>query len=200
MRCRLADCRRSQSGVTLIELLIGMAVIAIALNFALPSYATWIQNLQIRNAAQSILNGLQLARAEALRRNTFVQFALTDATGLASWSVRADDPSVAGLAYTLAVQARSAQEGSSNARIATTTAGPQTGATTAAALAAGSGLGAAVDFNALGRVTGATPVTRIDVFNPSYTGSRRLVILVSAGGQVRMCDPALGGTNPQRCI
>lgn len=189
-----------QTGVTLIELLIGMAILAITLTFAMPNYAAWMQNLQVRNAAQSIVNGLQLARAEALRRNTLAEFRLTDAGGQSGWTVNVDNPAVGGIAYTIPVQSRSGLEGSANARIATTTVSPQTAATTAVALAAGSGLGASVAFNALGRVVGATPVSRIDVLNPSLAGARRLVILISVGGQTRMCDPALAAPNPQRCI
>ena len=59
------------------ELLIGIAIIGILLALAAPNFAVWIQNSKIRTAAESIQNGLQLARAEAVRRNAQVRFQLT---------------------------------------------------------------------------------------------------------------------------
>ena len=63
-----------------------------------------------------------------------------------------------------------------------------------------------VTFNGLGRVTGATPITRIDVTNPSGgpcqpAGRMRcLQITLSSGGQMRMCDPAVtDNTDPRFC-
>ncbi|MGH8693968.1 MAG: pilus assembly FimT family protein, partial [Burkholderiales bacterium] len=48
----LMTSRHDQSGVTLIELLIGLALIGILLVMAVPAYQFWIQNVQIRNAAE----------------------------------------------------------------------------------------------------------------------------------------------------
>ena len=62
------------SGVTLIELVIGMAIFAGLLALASPSMTSWMQNGQIRVAAMGIQNGLQLARITAVQRNTVVSF------------------------------------------------------------------------------------------------------------------------------
>ena len=39
---------------------------AIMLFIALPNFAVWMQNTQIRTAGEAVLNGMQLARAEAI--------------------------------------------------------------------------------------------------------------------------------------
>lgn len=63
-----------QAGMSLIELMIGIAVFGILLALGVPTFARWTQNSQIRNSAEAIHNGLMLARAEAVRRNTTVRF------------------------------------------------------------------------------------------------------------------------------
>ena len=44
-------------------------VLGIMLALGLPSFVETIQNMQVRTAAESILDGLQIARSEAVRRN-----------------------------------------------------------------------------------------------------------------------------------
>ncbi|RJX33334.1 MAG: prepilin-type N-terminal cleavage/methylation domain-containing protein [Oxalobacter sp.] len=61
-------------GVTLIELVIAIAVLGILLAAGLPSFGNWIQNSRTRAQAESILRGLQLARQEAIRNNSPVEF------------------------------------------------------------------------------------------------------------------------------
>ena len=78
--------RRLQAGITLIEVLIAVAIVGLLLAFAAPSATVWIQNTQLRNSAESVLNGIQMARLEALKRNTNVSFQLTDANSTA-WRV-----------------------------------------------------------------------------------------------------------------
>ena len=58
----------SQRGFNLVELTIGIAIVAILFALALPSYSQWSTNAKIRNWAESIQNGLQLTRVEALKR------------------------------------------------------------------------------------------------------------------------------------
>jgi type IV fimbrial biogenesis protein FimT len=170
---------RSQRGVTLIELMIGVVIMAILFGLALPSYKDWIQNTQIRTAAESIQNGLQLARAEAVSRNTPVSFTLAG-----------NDWTVAVVAPALTIQSKTGAEGSTNAVIAVN---PAVQTTTV--------------FNGLGRVTPAAAVT-FSVTNPvggtcqpAVGGAMRcLNVLVSNSGQIRMCDPALAlASNPQGC-
>lgn len=198
--------RRHQHGVSLIELMIGIVILSILLAMGVPMFGQWIQNAQVRTAAESILNGLQLARNEAVRRNANVRFNLTSATGLSTWTVCVTSGDECGEV----IQQRASTEGGSNARLGISTATPPTpvpGTQYSTALAAGTGLsgdgGAGVTFNGLGSTPVAnigTDITRIDITNAVANDARRLVIIVGAGGLVRMCDPQHAlADNPQGC-
>ncbi|MCE5182169.1 MAG: GspH/FimT family pseudopilin [Betaproteobacteria bacterium] len=192
-----------QEGVSLIELMIGLVIMAILLSAGLPAFKLWLQNSQNRTAAESIQNGLQLARTEAVRRNTNVRFDLTSAAGLVTWNVgcvttSADCPAT--------IQTRSGSEGTSNARVgvsATAIPSPAPANQFSAAVSAGTGLPAGATFNGLGRIPSAnigTDITRIDITNAIEATARRLVVTIGTGGTIRMCDPALSlSANPQGC-
>lgn len=192
-----------QDGVTLIELIIGLAIVGVLLTMGVPWFGTFLQNTQIRNAAETTLAGITLARTEALRRNTLVRFqlvsALTSGCALSAnslnWIVSLADPTgLCGVAPSetnapQAVQKKSASEGTSNAAVATTG-------------------GSAIVFNGLGRVSGAG-ITQLDFSNVSGTcehvdavnGTMRcLRILVSTAGQAKLCDPKVAdNTDPRFC-
>ncbi len=178
-------------GFSLIELLVGMLILAILASAGAPSFMTWIQNSQLRSAAETISGGLQLARAEAVRRNTSVQFSLmgTDSTwtlGCVNWDADGngvEDVDVFGIAVCPAViQSRSGLEGTRNAVVAVDN--------------------TPVTFNGMGR---ANTVMTVNVTNTTGGACapagpmRCLNILVTTGGQIRMCNPALPNTNPQGC-
>lgn len=187
--------RRAQRGVSLIEIAVVLTIFAVLVSQAVPSFAAWMRNAQIRTATEGVQNGLQLARAEAIRRNRSVQFTLDDVPG-SSWTIGCAVPVDNGTAGVeddgdcLAViqQRLSGTEGTDGAQLTTT---PSTART--------------VTFDSIGRVTvnpGGTPsITVVDATDPNMaSGSARpLRITVGAGGDVRMCDPALGSTDPRRC-
>ena len=190
-----------------------MVVIALmAILFALgaESFAAWRQNSQVRNAAEAFQNGLNLARTEAVSRNTRVRFqimttldnscALSD-TGT-NWIVSINDASgscdseptnsSADPGNPLIVQLRPAADGSRNAAINA------------------NGINV-ITFDALGRASSAAT---IDFSNPSAFSTpdeakcvldggkvRCLRVTVTTGGQIRMCDPARRTDNndPQAC-
>lgn len=165
-------------GFSLIELLIGVVIMAILLGLAMPSFQTWLQNTQIRNAAESIQNGLQRARAEAVGRNTNVEFVLGAGS---SWVVR-----VAGGAD---IESRSGSEGSRNITATVTPAGATT-----------------VTFNNFGGVLAANadasaPFTRVDLDSPmlAAAASQELRVTIGLGGNVRMCDPNAPVSSPRAC-
>lgn len=168
---------RPESGVTLIELLIAVAIIGIAASLAFPAYSTWIQNTRLRNGAESVLNGLQLARAEAVRRNTNVQFTLGANT---AWTVGC--VAVTGTCPA-SIQAHSAGDGSSATVTMTMVAG---GANP-------------VRFNNLGRLTTAATTWNVDNTNLTAATSRDLRIVVTPGGTTRMCDPNVVAPDSRAC-
>ncbi len=179
-------------GFTLIELMVTIAIFALLLFLALPNYQTWIQNTQLRTAAEAILNGVQLARAEAVRRNTTVRIQLLGGT---TWTVGCDVPvgdnDGDGVDDCPAViQTRATEEGGTTSATPATTPG---GATT-------------LTFNGLGRVipnTDASPsITQVDVDSNtlSATDSRELRITIASGGAVKMCDPqVIAAGDPRAC-
>lgn len=58
--------RRNVAGVTLIELMIGLAVAGIVMAFALPSFRNSAQNAAIRSATMDLVTALNTARAQAV--------------------------------------------------------------------------------------------------------------------------------------
>jgi type IV fimbrial biogenesis protein FimT len=168
---------RSAAGMTLIELLIGFTIVGVLLALGVPSFTAWLQNLQVRNAAESIFNGLQLARGNAVQRNKSVTFTMNGPDS--SWAVTIDSPSAI---ETAAVQSRSAAEGTPNAQVSVL--GPAV-------------LPVVVSFNGLGQ-TNLAQLTTIQITNPTGgacgagTGNMRcLNVTVAVGGQIKMCDPLI---------
>ncbi len=172
---------RAAAGMSLIELLIGIVIVGVLLALGVPSFTAWLQNTQVRNAAESISNGLQLARANAIQRNKSVTFTMNGPDS--SWSVSIDAPSALEPAT---VQSRGAAEGTPNAVIATTD--------------------PTITFDGLGK-TNLPAAATIQVTNPTGgacgTGSgemRCLNLTVAVGGQIKMCDPqVLTAGDSRRC-
>lgn len=60
---------RKARGFTLIELLVTLAVAAIVVTMAVPSFQSMINGNRLTSAANEMIGSLQLARSEAIRRN-----------------------------------------------------------------------------------------------------------------------------------
>lgn len=168
---------RGQSGFSLVETMTVVAIVVIILSVAVPNFRVWIANATVRAKAESVLNGLQLGRSEALRRNTKIQFVLTGGT---AWKVGCvtvvgdlnadgvqDCPGV--------IQEKPDEEGGGG----TVTVLPLDATT--------------VTFNSVGMVTAnsdaTSSLTQFDFSAPAATRHPR--VLISVGGQARMCDPAV---------
>jgi type IV fimbrial biogenesis protein FimT len=185
---------RTQHGLTLVEIAVVLAIAAVLYLRAMPMFGTWLGNAHTRTAAESVLNGLQLARAEAIRRNRMVQFVVTDGAS-SSWlvgcavPVDSGTPGVDGPGDCLGViQTRAALEASDQPQLALTPANATT-----------------ITFDSLGRIAanidGSPTPSVIEVANPVVAAAdrRQLRVAVGAGGGVRMCDPALPAGDPRRC-
>jgi type IV fimbrial biogenesis protein FimT len=172
----------------MIELMVGIVVMAILVAMAMPSFQIMLRNSEVRAAAESITNGLLRARAEAVARNTNVQFVLgpyppTCNGAGSSWTV---DYVVKPVAGAPPIDARCSTEGSTHVAIAAT----PTAATT-------------VTFNSLGVAAanqdGSAQLTQLDL--SAVGASQNLRVEIGAGGNAKMCDPSLpaGSTSPSAC-
>ena len=185
----MLNLRRDASGVTLIELMIGIAILSVLLGIAVPSFRTWIQNGKVRTAAESIQNGLQIARVEAIQRNSPVQFDLRDGGAGGAWAVCLQ-PDPAGACPNpddaSTIQSRSGDEGSS----AAVTVEIEEGAVP-------------VVFNAAGRVREPAGGVELLVDTSALTEaeSRELRIIVSPSGSIRVCEASFpaGSTDLRAC-
>lgn len=161
---------RHGRGFTLVELLITLAVLAVGLSLSAPAFNQQIANYRVRSASESIVEGLNYARAEAVRRNAPVSFTL-DASG-PGWTVAQGGT---------ALQSRASGET------------PGVGATS------GNGA-LALTFTPTGMVdTSGTRLARITLGSPvAGTDSRQIDVF--GGGLIRVCDPTVSASgDPRRC-
>jgi type IV fimbrial biogenesis protein FimT len=206
----------AQRGFSLTELAIAIGIVGILMAAAVPQFTQSLQNAQMKSATENTLTGLGLARAEALRRNMPVSFYLVDnltstcvlSSTSNNWVVSLASP--AGKCAVAPVDASDATAPTAaDPKIVQKFSGAESGknARVKAYLADGATASTSVTFNGLGRVAGAG-LGWIDLENSSGTcqhasppGTMRcLRIVLSTGGQARVCDPAVTATtDPRKC-
>jgi type IV fimbrial biogenesis protein FimT len=169
---------RAQSGVTLVELMVAVAILGLLVAAAAPSAREFIANTRVRSAVESLQAGVTLARNEALRRNENVDLVL--AAG--QWRV-------------VRVNGSAELRASSPAELEGVSLSPAT------ATMRFDGLGRASD------IVGSVVASNLTVSNPTYGACqdaggnvRCLRLLVRTGGASRVCDPKLAfATDPRGC-
>ena len=182
--------QRAQRGMTLIEVMVTVAILAILVSLASPAIGDWLLNAQIRTAAEALQNGLMQARTEAVRRNAPVEFVLGAGS---TWTI-----SLA-VGHT-ALESRQSSEGSQQVVLAVEPAGATT-----------------VTFDGMGRRWGdpatgknldagkTAQLSRICVDLPAAVlpaaRTRNLELDISLSGEVRMCDPEVSSATDNRyCV
>ncbi len=189
--------RAMQAGVTLLELLVAMAILGILLGLALPSFSTFLANTRVRAVADGLYSGLQIARMEALKRNEPTAFLLLDGN---NWMVNR--------AYNATANPGVAPASISATSNATACVGGETvKASYEIQKSCGEGSGVTVttnfspenvvNFDSQGRASANATLPQIDISTTGATISLR--ILISAGGQMRLCDPSASGNDPRNC-
>ncbi len=199
-----------ERGFTLIEIVVTLIVMALAVAAVAPQITSWQRNSQVRNTADSLVNAVNRARNEAVRRNEEVSLWLVTTDGAnagamsancalsntsSGWVVSLRNPSnhctddVSDSVEPMIVETHSRSEGAEGAVIT---------ALNAASLPATS-----ITFNGFGRVANtATAITRIDIDQQvSGAGARHLRVAITGAGGVRMCDRDLPSTStdPRKC-
>ncbi len=196
--------RSFRRGFTIVEVMISLVVIGVLLALGAPGFIEWLQNQQIRAAAEATLNGLQVD----LSSTCVLSADSLTAPVSVSWVVSLGDPTGACDAATDSgqpvpppgriLQRRTSAEGSPNA-VATSVFVPSPPAAPTPQAAS------TVTFAALGNVVanadGSPSIVKIDMTNPNVSPSamRALRIIISSGGSTRMCDPALAPPEPRGC-
>ena len=176
---------RGHRGATLVEFMVAFVVLGILITAGVPAFRDWLINGQVRTATDAIKEGLQLARAEAVKRNAPARFRLPEPTR-SGWVIEALDRTTG--TWTT-IQQRHTGEGTASVLVAAS----QTTVTFV-----GSG----------GVMPVPTQPIVVDVSHPgggtcqTLSGGgevRCLRVTVATAGQVRMCDPAAQATNPAAC-
>jgi type IV fimbrial biogenesis protein FimT len=189
--------RRSR-GFTIIELAVALTMVGVLLALGAPAFGGFLQNARLGTRAKSFYTGIQLARTQAITLNLPVEFVLTDtpvntpnlenvaASSPAgrNWLVRYQ-PAVASGPYQL-IEAKSGGEGGDINALQV--------------LASNDGF----TFNGTGGTVSGNAES-LDISNPAAgqcapAGPMRCWrIVVTAGGQVRLCDPTVAAGDSRAC-
>lgn len=195
--------RCKQLGMSLVEMMVVLVILAMLLTWGATSFSRWIQNLKVRAAAESLIYGLQLARSEAIKRNALVYFSLVDKLGSGcsqiatgsdqatwNWIIGSSDP--VGLACVDPeesngiIQSRPNAEAGGDIRVNASL--------------------AALRFDGLGRTSTAAASFLVSkggsaACSGDDQGIRCLSVVVSSpGGQIKLCDPQVtAASDPRKC-
>lgn len=191
-RMPYADC----NGITLIELLLTLTIMAIVLALGVPATARWVRDIEVRSSAESLKSALQLARSEAVSRNTRVHIQLGNDTGHPGWLITCV------YASTLCPSALNNHPPEVTSLIRWGAEVITNAGKTSTALKPGLNLPGGVDFYPLGdarQIAYGTDLARIDIIHARDSTARRLIIRIDGAGNIRLCDPALNAKNAEAC-
>ena len=61
--------RKTESGVTLIEIFVVLVILAVLAAAAIPAFSVWLPNYRLKTAARDLYSNLQLAKMGAVNKN-----------------------------------------------------------------------------------------------------------------------------------
>jgi type IV fimbrial biogenesis protein FimT len=190
------ESAEAPAGFSLIELMIVLSVLSILFAVGMPAFGRLLHDVDIRGSAEGLRAGLQKARTEAVTRNALIRISFSDVSGRPAWTLGCVSSSlrcpatISSYSVNADTQIRWGAARSDD-QIALNT-----------ALAAGNRLPSGVTFNALGTapgVEGNADVSRIDVTHAINEQARRLVLMITAAGAIRLCDPSAASDSVLRC-
>lgn len=166
------------AGFSLIELLVALSLLIAITSIGIPSFTNSIGNSQIRTVAESVKNGFQVARLEAIKRNSKIKFTLTSdgAWSFGCNTASADCPAT--------IQSKNSKEGSASDIALTITSGNT------------------VIFNSFGLRDATSTISQVDVKKNNLTAAEQteLRVLINNGGNAKVCDPAVNTAgDPRTC-
>ncbi len=204
--------KRRQTGVSLVEVIVGLAILALLLGLGVPQYGIFLANARLKATTDVLVSGLSLARAEAVKRNARVDMVLTNdepveaevataaaATNGTNWIVREWVPRTTSFNF---IEGKLGAEGS----------GTEASRVQIASASVDATYNGVTSFTGFGALTIGSAIT-FDITNPSGGACdqappatrgpmRCLRVVVSPGGQIRTCDPAVPAaavTDTRRC-
>ena len=168
----------TQRGFTLVEMMVAVTILLILLFSGMPALGSFTGNISLRVASEALRDGMAVARNEAIRRNTTVQFRFDTA----EWTVVL--PGSGGTDDTVLVR-RAAPTDS------TLRTDPAEGM---------------VAFGGNGRTFPAGTALAVQYSNPAAGTCRAdggeitcLRVELPVSGEPRLCDPAAVPGNPTAC-
>lgn len=189
-------------GFSLIELLVGLAVMGLLMAAAAPAVGTWVANAKVRTVTDSLQTGLRVAQAEAARRYRQTVFFRTD-SGVCNNTVTESATGNFWAVKTIAllpgdpvevVQCGALLETGTNVTV--------TGPAPVCFSTAGRYSAVAAADVGIGGTACTVDPSGSAVFAVSGTsGNRPLNVRVSLAGSVRLCDPAktYSASTPDGC-
>jgi type IV fimbrial biogenesis protein FimT len=192
-----------ERGFSMIELMVGLAVFGVLLAVGLPSLQAYSMNNRLLTTAQSFVSGIQTARTEAIRRNTPVQFLMTDSTVVTdpnnatpsstgkNWIVFVPNPT----GVPEVVDSKAAEGAAATVAVSMVDAASSAVSSITFNSFGGSSLGSVATLS-------VTPVDASTCNSASSHSDIRCVnVVVTPGGRSQLCDPAATATtDSRRCI